>query len=315
METIVRTLLEVLSAPPVLVNPDWDAVADNSRPFLLYCDASVDGFGVTLEQEQKDGSIRPIVFISLATLESERHWTPLVSRLAALSRASSASTDICGVRPSASSWTTRPSRASSRLLSPTPESKDGSNSSRSTAKGSANGNVDFLTRLPLPASEDDRSGHSRLTPSDEERIYRIRAGGLLHDGPLALSLGLGGLAPSIQSVGLGELPLSQSDFRDFREHGRRMRIDDLDAPYGDFVARAPTYVFSRGPSRTLTSSMLPATSPLPCSSCPLHLPWLLPVPIRKIFLPRPPSPLAPRLLPASVRKTLSPSPPSLRLPI
>ena len=73
MEIIVRTLLEELTAPPVLVYPGWDAVADNSRPFRLYCDASVDGFGATLEQEQKDGSIRPIVFISRATLESARH--------------------------------------------------------------------------------------------------------------------------------------------------------------------------------------------------------------------------------------------------
>ena len=77
METIVRTLLEELSAPPVLVYPDWDAIADNSRPFLFYCDTSVDGFGATFEQEQRDGSIRPIFFISRATLESERHWTPL----------------------------------------------------------------------------------------------------------------------------------------------------------------------------------------------------------------------------------------------
>ena len=77
METIVRKLLEELSAPPVLVYPDWKAVADNSRPFLLYCDASIDGFGAILEQKQEDDSIRPIVFISRATLESERHWTPL----------------------------------------------------------------------------------------------------------------------------------------------------------------------------------------------------------------------------------------------
>ena len=51
-----------------MVYPDWDAVADNSRPFLLYCNASVDGFGATLEQGQKDGSIRPIVFISIKRL-------------------------------------------------------------------------------------------------------------------------------------------------------------------------------------------------------------------------------------------------------
>ena len=76
MEALVRTPLKELSAPPVLVYPDWDTVPDNSRPFLLYCDASVDGFGATLEQEQKDGSIRHIVLISRATLESARHWTP-----------------------------------------------------------------------------------------------------------------------------------------------------------------------------------------------------------------------------------------------
>ena len=35
-------------------------------------------------------------------------------------------------------------------------------------------NADFLSRLPLPASEDARSDRSRLTPSDEERIYLMR---------------------------------------------------------------------------------------------------------------------------------------------
>ena len=77
MQVIVHILLEELSAPPVLIYPDWDTVTGISRPFLLYCDASIDGFGATLEQELKDGSIRPIVFISRAALESERHWTPL----------------------------------------------------------------------------------------------------------------------------------------------------------------------------------------------------------------------------------------------
>ena len=73
METIVRTLLEELSAPPVLAYPDWDAVTDNSSPFLLYCDPCVDGAGASREQEQNDSSIRPTVFIGRATLESERH--------------------------------------------------------------------------------------------------------------------------------------------------------------------------------------------------------------------------------------------------
>ena len=48
---------------------------DGSRPFRVYCDASIDGFGTTLDEEQPDGSVRPIAYVSRATLDSERHWT------------------------------------------------------------------------------------------------------------------------------------------------------------------------------------------------------------------------------------------------
>ena len=34
-------------------------------------------FGATLEQEQPDGSVTPIAYISRTTLNSERHWTSL----------------------------------------------------------------------------------------------------------------------------------------------------------------------------------------------------------------------------------------------
>ena len=57
MEATVRQILHDLATPPVLVFPDWDAVADNSRPFRLYRDASRDGFGATHEQEQPDLSL------------------------------------------------------------------------------------------------------------------------------------------------------------------------------------------------------------------------------------------------------------------
>ena len=65
------------TAPPILVFPDWDAVADGSRPFHVYCDACIDGFGAALELEQPDGSVRPIAYVSRATLDSGRHWTPM----------------------------------------------------------------------------------------------------------------------------------------------------------------------------------------------------------------------------------------------
>lgn len=34
--------------------------ADGSRPFHLYCDAGIDGFGAAIEQEQPAGSVRPV---------------------------------------------------------------------------------------------------------------------------------------------------------------------------------------------------------------------------------------------------------------
>ncbi|CAB1116433.1 unnamed protein product [Ectocarpus sp. CCAP 1310/34] len=77
MVDAVKVLLAKLSEPPVLAFPDWDAVADGSRPLRLCCDACVDGFGAAFEQEQADGSVRPILFVSRATLESERNWTVL----------------------------------------------------------------------------------------------------------------------------------------------------------------------------------------------------------------------------------------------
>ena len=77
MERIVREFLAEFAAPPILVFPDWDAVIDKSRPLRLHCDASTDGLGTTLEQEQLDGSVRPIVYISRATLDNEKSWTPM----------------------------------------------------------------------------------------------------------------------------------------------------------------------------------------------------------------------------------------------
>ena len=66
-----------LATPLILVFPNWDAVTDGPRPFHVYCDAYIDGFGAAPEQEQADGSTKPIAHISRDTLYSERHWTLL----------------------------------------------------------------------------------------------------------------------------------------------------------------------------------------------------------------------------------------------
>ncbi|CAB1101693.1 unnamed protein product [Ectocarpus sp. CCAP 1310/34] len=159
MEQAVRVLFAELANPPVLVYPDWDAVSDGSRPFHLYCDASHDGFGGTLEQEQPDGSIRPIVSISRATLDSERHWTP--------HDLEAGSIVWCIKCLRGYLWGTK-----FRIFTDHKPlehfAKAGENNARVQGwlefltaynytleyrKGSANGNADFLSRLPVAAVE------------------------------------------------------------------------------------------------------------------------------------------------------------------
>ena len=74
METVIRELLAVLTTPPVLVYPDFEAARYGSRSFRLYCDASALGFGATLEQPQKDNTVWPIVYVSRAVLPNEQGW-------------------------------------------------------------------------------------------------------------------------------------------------------------------------------------------------------------------------------------------------
>ena len=73
-------------------------------------------------------------------------------------------------------------------------------------------------------------------------IYLIRAGGLNAPSSPIPGVGLGGLVPRTESVVLGRLPFTSADYCDFRTHGPHMRIDDLSAPSGRFVARVSASV-------------------------------------------------------------------------
>ena len=109
-------------------------------------------------------------------------------------------------------------------------------------KGSANENADFLSRLPEPATEHDHSGSSSLTPVEDGGIFLIRTCGLCTRSSPSPGFGLSRLVPRPESAVLGALPFASSDFRVFRAHRSRMRIDDLSAPCGRFVARLSAVV-------------------------------------------------------------------------
>ena len=104
-------------------------------------------------------------------------------------------------------------------------------------KGSANGNADILSRWPEPATEHDRTGPSSLIPPEDGGIFLIRACGLRIRASPIPGVGLCGLVPHPESAVLGGLAFASSNFRDFCTHGPRIRIDDLSAPSGRFVAR------------------------------------------------------------------------------
>ena len=142
----------------------------HTRPFHVYCDAFIDEFGAALEQEQTDGSIKPIAYISRATLDSESHWTPLDLEAGSIVWAFK--------RLRGYLWGTK-FRIFTNHKALESIGKVGNHNARvqrwlefltafdytlEYQKGSANGNTDFFSRLPEPATKHDRNGSTSLTP-------------------------------------------------------------------------------------------------------------------------------------------------------
>ena len=246
MEAIIRDILRELGQPPILVYPDWDSIADNSRPFRLYCDASRDGFGATLEQEQPDGTVRPILFVSRATLDSERNWTPLDLEAGSIVWAIK--------RLRGHLWSTN-FRIYSDHKALESISKVGEHNARlrrwleflsaytytlEYRKGTANGNADFLSRLPQPATDGDRTGPNSL--DDPAGVYFIRPCCPTPHMPPMLGNGLGGLIspPSCAIPTAQPLPFTDEDFGDFRRLGAHMERPEPFTTSDVFIAPIST---------------------------------------------------------------------------
>lgn len=112
----------------------------------------------------------------------------------------------------------------------------------------------MLSRLPTAPTAADINGNSGLTSDEDVGVYLIRATGHAAPGQTTPGVGLGGLAPPSENAALGGLPLTSEHFADFRKHRPRMRIDDLDAPVGEFVARVFPAVNKRGLLRHLADA-------------------------------------------------------------
>ena len=61
-------LKDLLVTPPVLVYPDFN------KGFVLHTDASIEGLGAVLEQEQEDGKLHPVAYASRSLSKSEKNY-------------------------------------------------------------------------------------------------------------------------------------------------------------------------------------------------------------------------------------------------
>ena len=233
IEEAVRALLEEHATPPALVFPDWDAVTDKSRPFRLHCDASTDGLRATFEQEQPDGSIRPIVYISRPTLTNKRNWAPMKLEAGCIVWS------FCRLRRYLFSvfFLIYTDHECLQQISKIGESKlriqrwieflSVHNYRLSYRRGRENAIADFFSRLPPPLIAEDISGSPALTDPDNLGVYLIHARGYTTLSRLIPGVGLGGIAPSsytFRGTGLNPaptpvlsgLPPTKDDFRTYR---------------------------------------------------------------------------------------------------
>ena len=155
-----------------------------------------------------------IAYISRATLDSERHWSPLDLGTGSTVWAPKRIRGYCGEQSSAYPPATRHRRAlakwgpsmheSSGSLSSSPRSITHS----SSAKAAPTASPIFLARFPEPATEYNRSGLTnfnpvRLTspnPVGDSGIYLLRARRLRAPSSPIPGVGLGGLAPSPKAL-------------------------------------------------------------------------------------------------------------------
>ena len=183
-ERIVREMLDELSSPNVLAFPDFEAAISGSRKSRLVTDASADGLGVVIEQQQPDGSIRPLRYLSRSTLDNERKWNISEQECAAIVWAIKRNRQMFyGIRfevetdhqplqnlASLSDKRNRVQRWFDFLNAYTFKLKHRSKN--------ANANADVLSRLPLPATAEDLQPRYRLTDPSNLDVYFVGATGI-----------------------------------------------------------------------------------------------------------------------------------------
>ena len=182
---VVRKMMDILSGPEVLAFPCYEGAISGERPFRLTADASISGLGAVIEQEQRDGSIRPLCFLSRSTFPNETRWSPTELEAGAIVWAIKKNRTLFYGIPfevysdhqplrnlgSLAEKNNRVQRWYDFLSAYTYELK--------YRPGRENANADMMSRLPLPATKEDEAPDVRLTDPSDLDVYMIGASGVL----------------------------------------------------------------------------------------------------------------------------------------
>ena len=184
MEGVVQKILKVLTKPPVLVYPDFEAAQNGSRKFRLYCDASAAGFGATLEQPQKDNTVRSIVYLSRTVLPNEQGWAPIEKEAGCIVWAIKRLRQYLFLIPFKIytdhlplTWLIRVGVSNARVQR-WMEFLTAYNYRIIHEKGAAHGNAEMLSRLCQPATQADYQGSCSITNPEDHAVFFVGASGV-----------------------------------------------------------------------------------------------------------------------------------------
>ena len=144
----------------------------------------MDRLGTVVEQEQSDGTTRPVCFLSRATLPNEKNWSATELECAAIVWAVKKNRQLFYGIPFVVMSDHQPLKNLESLATKVNRVQKWYDLlSAYTYKlvyrpGRMNGNADLMSRLPLPATKDALDAKLRLTDPTDIDVYFIGASGV-----------------------------------------------------------------------------------------------------------------------------------------
>ena len=168
----------------MLVYPDFEAARNASRKFRLYCDASAARFRATLEQPQKDNTVRPIMYLSRTVLPNEQGWAPIEKEAGCIVWAIKRLRQYLFLIPFDIYTDHSPLTSLLRVgvsnarVQRWVEFLTAYNYRIIHRKCAAHGNADMLSRLCQPATQADAQGSYSIANPEDHAIYFVGASGM-----------------------------------------------------------------------------------------------------------------------------------------